>query len=404
VFYDAQIYNPTRLALSFLRSALEAGAQAANYLETTHFLVRHGRVLGVRARDVVSGDDVEVRGRLVINAAGPWAESLLATLPGALPRERSVFSRDACLIVGRRLTPDCALALPGTTSDPDALLSRGTRHLFVVPWRRYTLVGVWHVVHRGAPDDFTVKPEEIAGFVREINGICPGLQFGVGDVSKWNAGLVLFGRNEPGARDLRYGHRSRIIDHAAAHGLHGLLTVIGVRYTTARGVARRVIDQAFRRMGKTPPPSRTESAPIFGGDFETFEHLESEARSGAASELPPDARTALLHNYGSRYGDVLQYAIGDPSLAQPLRPFTTLRAEVLHAVHREMALTLEDVVSRRTDLATGEYPGDGNLRICARLMARELQWNEERIEGEIQSVRASFHDLGAGVRSGNGRS
>lgn len=402
VFHDGQMYNPTRLALSFLRSAIEAGARAANYLEVTGFVVHQGRVLGVKARDVFTGADLEIRARLVINAAGPWAEALLEQLPIALPRRRSVFSRDACFVVTRRLTPDCALAVPGATSDPDALLSRGKRHLFLVPWRRYTLVGVWHVVHQGPPGRFTVSPDEIRSFIREINAACPALGLKPEDVSRWNAGLVLFGQNEPAARDLRYAHRSTVIDHEADHGIAGLLTVIGVRYTTARGVACRVIDRVFTKMGRRPPPSRTDSTPVFGGDFDSFDRLELEARGGEASRMSEDVRTALLRNYGARYRDVLRYLKDEPALGEPIGSFTTLRAEVPHAIHHEMAVTLGDVVFRRTDLATGEYPGDENVSACARLMARELGWDEARIEREIRSVRETFPDLARTIQTESG--
>jgi glycerol-3-phosphate dehydrogenase len=78
VFSDGQMYNPPRLVLAFVRSAASAGAVAANYVEATRILVREGRVEGVEARDVLDGVPFTIRGRAVLNAAGPYAEDLLA--------------------------------------------------------------------------------------------------------------------------------------------------------------------------------------------------------------------------------------------------------------------------------------------------------------------------------------
>ena len=83
------------------------------------------------------------------------------------------------------------------------------------------------------PDSVVVTDEELESFIAEINGACPSLDIRLDEVSLWNAGLVPFGQNAPGSKDLRYGHRSRLIDHANTDGIQNLITLIGVRFTTA---------------------------------------------------------------------------------------------------------------------------------------------------------------------------
>ncbi|MFQ5719243.1 MAG: FAD-dependent oxidoreductase [Acidobacteriota bacterium] len=391
VFHDGQMYNPPRLALSFLRSAVEAGARAANYVEATGFLRRGKTITGIQAMDRESGDTLDIQAHLVINAAGSWAPSLLATLDDVVLEPRPTFSRDACFVVPRRLTGDCALAVPAATRDPDALLSRGARHLFLVPWRESTLVGVWHVVYAGHPDRFTVTESDLAGFLAEVNGGLPGLDLTVNDIALWNAGLVLFGDDQTGGADLSYGKRSLIVDHAARDGVGGLLTVIGVRYTTARGVAERTIDLATPRLGRPVSPSATALTPICGGRFDRFDDLRRKA-AGRSDLAGLSARhiDALLHNHGDRYAEVLAHARDDPSLITPIGQATPLQVEVVHAVREEMAVHLGDVVFRRTDLGTGQDPGDAALRICAGLMARELGWSDDQLEEELAAVRPRF--------------
>jgi len=389
LFHDGQMYNPTRLALAFLRSALAAGAAAANYVEARGYLRRGDRVVGIRARDLIAGSDLEIRGRVVLNAVGGWTPGLLESLALSRPTRPS-FSRDACFIVPRRLTGDHALAVQGATSDPDALLSRGARHLFLVPWRDCTLVGVWHVVYEGDPDRYAVSAEELQGWLDEVNAALPSLRLRLDDVSLWNAGLVLFGRNEPGARDLSYGKRSLIVDHERRDGLGGLITVIGVRYTTARGVAARAVDLALRRLGLGARPSATDRTALFGGDYESFDVLAREVASREGFRPAEACVVPLLRNYGSRYADVLRYADDEPGLGRALDRSTTLEAEVLHAVREEMALKLSDVVFRRTDLGTGAYPGDAAVERCAARMAAEFGWDAVRVGSEIAEVRSRF--------------
>ncbi|PJB32125.1 MAG: glycerol-3-phosphate dehydrogenase/oxidase, partial [Deltaproteobacteria bacterium CG_4_9_14_3_um_filter_65_9] len=110
VFYDGQMYSPPRIAVSFLRSAVSAGADIANYVEVTRFLKRDGRVAGVGAKDVLSGESLEVRGKMVLNTAGPWAARLLETEADLHLAPKPVFSRDVCFVVSRRLSNKFALA------------------------------------------------------------------------------------------------------------------------------------------------------------------------------------------------------------------------------------------------------------------------------------------------------
>jgi glycerol-3-phosphate dehydrogenase len=399
IFYDAQMYNPPRLALSYLRSAVQAGACVANYLEVTNFLRQGERVCGVEARDVLTGNQLEVRGKVVLNAAGPWAERLLGLQPDLRLHPKLSYSRDACFIVGRRLTGDCALAVRAKTTDPDAILSRGRRHVFMAPWRDYTLVGVWHAIYDGDPDEFTVTERDLQGFLDEVNEAYPALALTLKDVSMWNAGLVLFGENQPGATNLSYGKRSLVIDHASAHRLEGLVTLIGVRATTSRGTAMKAVDVVFKKLGRRPPKSETAVTPIYGGRIERFDEFLRRATAQRPRALSAEIMPSLIHNYGSEYQEVLQYIDEDPIWAGTVGPSKTLKAEIVHAVREEMAQKLADVVFRRTELGTGGHPGGAALQSCADLMASELKWDRRHVEQELTEVEQILRTRAAYSRS-----
>lgn len=390
VFCDGQMYNPPRLVLAFIRSAVEAGARVANYLEAVNFVRSGNRVEGIEVRDALTGQSFAIRARAVLNTAGPWAERLLTRSAGISLEPKGVYSRDACFVVSRRLPGRAALAVQGRTRDPDAVLSRPARHLFLVPWREYTLVGVWHLVYERSPDEVTVPEQDLQAFIDEINWAYPPLHITIDEVRMWNAGLVPFGENEPGAVNLRYGKRSTFVDHEERHGIQGLVTLIGVRYTTARGDSAPAVDRIAGKLGVTGPRPPTESKPIHGGNIEDFEALVKRVASHQRLGLPERVARALSHNYGAAVDQILQLAGEDASLAGTLGDTTVLKAEVVNALRNEMAVTLADVVFRRTDLATGGSPGGPVLHACADIVANELGWSTQETERQLQEVAARF--------------
>jgi glycerol-3-phosphate dehydrogenase len=390
VFYDAQMYSPPRIAISFLRSAGSAGADIANYMEVTGFLKCDGRIAGVGARDLLSGESLEVRGKMVLNTAGPWAASLLETGMDLRLAPKPVFSRDVCFVVSRRLSREFALACQTRTQDADAILSRGGRHLFLAPWRDFTLIGVWHGVYKGAPDEVTVTEEELQAFLDETNAAYPGLSLRREEVTMVNFGLILFEGNQKGSDEISFGKRSILIDHEKTHHVKGLVTLIGVRATTAREMAEKAVSLVFRKLGRRPPDSKTETAPIFGGRIENFDDFLGRVVGQRPHGLDRESLDALIRNYGSEYPGVLKYIDENPELAQRLGNSTVLKAEVVHAVREEMAEKIGDVVFRRTDLGTGGHPGEKALLACARLMASELGWDEDRVRDEINELGNEF--------------
>lgn len=390
IFHDGQMYNPPRLTLAFVQSAAAAGAVVANYIQATGFLRQNNRVYGVTATDKLRDESLEIRGKVVLNATGPWAKWLLDEAKDLPLKRPPIFSRDAYFVTRKQLVTDRALAIQGQTKDPDALLSRGNRHLFVVPWRGFNLVGVWHVVHKDRPENFTVTADDLQGFIDEFNLSYPAANLTLDDVTMWNAGLTLFGENKPGAIDLSYGKRSIIIDHARDHQVEGLVSLIGVRFTTARGIAEKALKLVYRKLGQTAPAAKTAVTPLHGGDFANFDQMLNEAERKRPSTIPADTLPALLQNYGTAYTNVLDYAAQQPELAEPITGSTVLKAEISHAIHEEMACKLSDIVFRRTDLGTGQHPGTAALQTCAQLMAAEMGWDENQMAQELNEVRACF--------------
>lgn len=390
IFYDGQMYNPTRLVLAFLKSAVGQGAQIANYVEAIRFATEGNRVTGIHANDVRTGNALQIRARAVLNAAGPWGERLLNRACGRTVAEPGPYSRDACFVLRRRFSSEYALAVQGRTHDPDALLSRPARHLFLVPWRGHTLVGVWHKVYSTGPDEVNVSAEELRSFIEEINWAYPALNISLDEVTMWNAGLVPFGENEPGSENLRYGKRSRVIDHEKTDGLRNLVTLIGIRYTMGRSDAAKAVDLVGRKLGRIAARPATDRIPLHGGDIADFSRL---VREIASAGMEPDTAEALAHNHGTACDQVLGLGHRERALLTCLPGSTVTEAEIVHAIRSEMALTLSDIVFRRTDLATGGHPGNAALERCADIAARELGWSPMQRRREIAQVLSGIPDF-----------
>jgi glycerol-3-phosphate dehydrogenase len=313
LWHDAQAASTERLTLAFLHAAASAGALAANHAEVVSFLRASGRVAGVAVRDTLSGTTLEVRARMVANAAGPWADEVLARC--GVPRPAAPLLRARNLVLRR---PPAAPFAVGARS--------GGRFLFLVPWGGRTIVGTSYEPAEAPPSDpFAFLDEAARAFAWA--GI------GRGDVALVHEGLV------PGRGGVSgLSTRPRLHDHEAEHGLPGLVSLQGVKYTTARAVAERAVDLVVRRLGRASPPCRTAVTPL------------AEAR-------PPEG---------------------------------PLEAAARRAVRDEMAVTLADAVLRRLDLGTAGPPPPGELDTVVRVMAADLGWDAAR-ERDERAALARFY-------------
>jgi glycerol-3-phosphate dehydrogenase len=297
---------------------------------------------------------------------------------------RGHFSRDACFLVDRKPKSAYALAVPGWSKDSDALVSRAARHLFAVPWRDCTLIGVWHRLFSQRPDTAQVDESEIESWLAEMNASQPAMQLTREDVIYANCGLVPFGDGRTAPGHLSFGKESRFIDHRA-HGIGGLVSLIGIRFTTARGDSARALDLLLQQMPGAPARAPTDEAPLAGGNISDFAALEAAARREVAPEISTRTLHAWLRNHGTDYRALATLA-GNPEQAIRLGAGDTLMAEVTHAVRSEMAMHLDDVVMRRTNLGSGSHPGAPALTAAAQGMQSLLGWTDRQRDEQVAAT------------------
>ena len=389
VFEDGQMYNPPRLVLALAEAAAARGASVANYVGARRFLIEDRQVRGVLAQDRLTGDEFPIRARMVINAAGPWAESLLASLPGSGPGRLGAFSRDTCFVINRELPGRMAIAVQGRTRDADALLARGARHMFLVPWRNRTLVGVWHGVVPTDPDAANFPRAQLREYLDEISYCYPALGIREADVTMSGFGLVPFGEADAqGSGRLSFGKESRFIDHRQTDGLTGLVTCVSVRYTVARSDAEQALAMAARQMAIPPDTGLSHTDPVPGAAFSSFNALLAQLELHRPAWITPDTVLALARNHGSRAGAILQRAATQSPATAFLEGTRTLLAEIDHVIENEMAQTLADVLFRRTDTGSDQIPADAATQHALQYMAGRCNWSATRINDEHAGVQA----------------
>jgi glycerol-3-phosphate dehydrogenase len=388
--YEAHMHSSERMTLAFVKSAAASGAEVANHVRVEALLRDGARVRGARVRDLVSGNQIDVRARVVANAAGPWLARLNEELHlDRLRRDITSFSKGVH-IVTRELISGAAIAFP-TRRRGKTLVDRGGRHMFVIPWRDHSLIGTTDSPFAGGLDDVAPAERDVEELIGEVRAALPNAGLTAGDVRFAYAGL--YPLTEKNVRpDVYQGTGDyQLVDHAATAGIDGFVSVLGAKYTTARRLAERAADLVVRKLGARAAPCRTRSAPLAGGDIEDLSAFTTAMHTRYAGMVAPDIVAELVANYGTEMDEVLGVARAMPDgLTRLAAARSTIEAEVLYAVDREMAVHLDDVVFRRTGLGTIGHPGEGALRRCAALMGERLGWTASQIEDEIARVEARY--------------
>jgi glycerol-3-phosphate dehydrogenase len=379
VFHDYVMLEPDRLTFSWALAAAERGATLANHVEALSFVTENKRVVGVRARDVLrshGSGEFDIRARVTVNATGGSIDRLLKPLGVAT----GIPMLKAMNLVTRRDAGEEALGGRSTSG----------RNLFLVPWRDRALFGTWESDRACDPDNCRVTDADIAAFTAELNQAFPALDLTPADITLVHQGVVPAIAN--GDRVSLQG-RDQIRDHAAngPGSIEGLVTVSGAKYTTARAVAERVTNRLFEKLPQKPVASRTATTPLPGGDIHDVGLAIADARREHDEGLPTDTIPHLIAAYGSRFRTVLDLAVDRPDWRKRLaKNSPVIGAELVHAVRKEMALTLADAVIRRTPLGALGDPGEDALVRAADIVGTELRWSPDRRRAEIDAVQRFY--------------
>jgi len=369
-YHDAQV-DDARHTMMIARTAAAYGAHVASRMRVVGFLREGERVVGVKARDLEHGREVDIRARQVVNATGVWTDDTQAMV-GERGQFKVRASKGIHLVVPR----------DRIRSSSGLILRTATSVLFVIPWGRHWIIGTtdtdWQLdlAHPAA------SSRDIDYLLEHVNRVLV-TPLSREDVEGVYAGLrpLLSGESDQTSQLSR--------EHVVVHPVPGLVVVAGGKYTTYRVMAADAVDEVVRGLDFRVAPSCTDEIPLVGAPgFRAA--WNARRRTAEASGLHVARIEHLLGRFGSLLPEVLALVEDDPTLGEPLDGADDyLAAEVVYAASHEGARHLDDVLTRRTRISIESWDrGVAAAPRAAALMGAVLGWSEDQIGKEVSHYLA----------------
>lgn len=377
VWYDVLAVNTERVVLEYILQSVNLGARAANYVEATGIEKGADDLYHVTVLDKISHHSHQIKTRFIVNAVGPWIEDSLRVPPESVKKQKWALALN--VVSRKKIFADYAVALEGPSryEDKDALIKRGKRLYFFVPWRGYTMIGTEYEESSINPDGLQAKSEMIQKMVAEINAIHPPAQLKYEDISFFHAGLLpMRGKSEDS--NIQLEKNSTFFGHKESN-FSRMLSVKGVKYTTAPHIAHEIV--GFLKKQWPPVLSKEKQN-------------ESSFHAGQWNANESALRGILEKKYGQRALQILQLLRGEQDDDIWIdKDAQLLKAEVNYLISEEMACTLSDIVFRRTGLGTADCPERKLLVKLSDFMGKILGWDEARKEEEREEVLRRYSPL-----------
>jgi glycerol-3-phosphate dehydrogenase len=370
LYWDAQV-DDARYVTTLVRTAAGYGANVASRTQVTGFLREGERVTGVRAVDLESGTELEIRAQQVVNATGVWTDEI----------QEMVGGRGT---INVRASKGIHLVVPRDRihSSTGIILRTPVSVLFVIPWGRHWIIGTTDTDWSLSKAHPAASRTDIDYVLTQLNKIL-SVPLTRDDVEGVYAGLrpLLAGESESTSKLSR--------EHTVAHPVPGLVMIAGGKYTTYRLMARDAVDAVAHGLDGRVAPSCTDVIPLAGADG--YAALWNSRYSLARSSGLHVARIEhLLRRYGSLTGEVLELIAADPGLGKPLAGAEDyLRAEIVYAASHEGARHVDDALTRRTHISIESWDrGMSAAEEAVALMAGPMGWKSQQVARELENYRA----------------
>ncbi len=371
-YFDAQV-DDARHTLSVARTAARHGAVIATRVRAES-LIRDGkRVVGVKAKDLVTGKVISINATVTVMCAGIWSDEL-----------HEKFELTAGY--GVTMSKGVHIVLPGSAikSNAGIILKTPVSVLFLIPWGDKWIVGTTDTPYAGDRAEPFASRDDVQYILDQANRVLmPELK--AEEIIGVYAGLRPLVANKKGSATTKLS-REHTVDRPAA----GFVSIAGGKYTTYRIMGRDVIDLAVNELRKLSPESVTEKLPLVGADG-YFALVQQSERIAEDSGLDLETVTHLLNRYGSMISEILALVSSQPGLAKKLhKELPYIKAEIYYAASHEGARSVDDVISRRTRIAfEAKNRGVDLAADIAGLIAPILGWSAK----ERRESVASYEDL-----------
>jgi len=354
LYFDGQ-FDDTRLAINLAQTATEQGATVVNYCGVSDFIKQGKKIIGVKARDEITGNEYGISGKVVINATGVFADELLQLAEGH--KEKTIApSQGIHLVVEKHFfRGNAGLMIPKTDDG---------RVLFAIPWHDKLLLGTTDT----PVEKITTEPKPLKA---EIDFVLQHFNRYASTKINYSDVLSVFAGLRPLAKSGNVKKTAVMPrDHHIAVLPSGLVHVTGGKWTTYRSMAEHVVDKAFQSAGLAKIACKTSCLAIHG-----------------ASPINEDSP---LSTYGSDAPAIQLLINSNTNLSQQIHPaYSYTFAEVDWMMEHEMAITVEDVLARRTRLLFLDAKAAIEAApLVARFMAAKNSENEQWVLEQLTHFTA----------------
>lgn len=370
IYYDCQLPFVERLCWENALSAAEHGATILNHAKVVGLLRDGNSVSGVKVQDMISGENHQIKARIVINASGHWVDSI-----------REMLGKGARPMIQR--TKGIHLLTPQTSHNAVVLFAIADGRLFfVIPWQGYSLIGTTDTDYSGDLDSVNAEVEDVNYLLAEVQRIFPSVNSR--DIFYTSAGLralAYSSSSKPG----NVSRNHKLLDHERKDGIRGLVSVLGGKITAYRAVAEQTVDLACKKLG-AKTTCVTAEVPLPGAPAVPEVTVQQVANERG---LPVETVAHLSALYGSSFLQVLNLLNQNPRGAQRLCPHCQdIMAQVQYAVEYEEALTIEDFLLRRSVVGLSPCQGLDALDLVANEMGRLLRWSSDEQQRQKDTYRS----------------
>jgi glycerol-3-phosphate dehydrogenase len=367
LYHDAQT-DDARLTMTVARTAADNGAAVVNHASVVSLTKDGERVTGATIE--ADGTTIEVRAKVVVNAAGVWSDDVRAldeaTHPDSIRPAKGVH----IAVPWEKVRNDIAAVVP---------VPQDKRSIFVVPMGNRTYIGTTDTDYDGPLEDPQCTREDVRYLLDAMNASMAEPLTEDDVLATW-AGLRPLVKAASTGRTADLSRRHRVSTSAG-----GLVSVTGGKLTTYRRMAVDTVDEVMERLGRRGR-SHTRRLRLHGAAGYAELTDDVAPRLG----LTPDQLHHLANRHGGDTRTIAALVATDPELGRPVvEGLPYLWAEVVHAARHEMALTVDDVLTRRLPLRWLDARGAmAAARPTAELLGAELGWDDTRVDAEASAYAA----------------
>jgi len=381
-YFDAQV-DDARHTMMIARTAARHGAVIATSIRVDN-LTRNGKkVTGVVATDLQTGKTVTIAAKATIMCAGVWSDELHQQF-GLTPGYSVAMSKGVHIVV-----PQSAIH-----SKDGIILKTAVSVLFLIPWGDKWIVGTTDTPYEGDRAKPLATQEDVQYILDQANRVLePKLK--TEDILGVFAGLRPLVANNATSATTKLS-REHTVDRPAP----GFVSLAGGKYTTYRVMAKDAVDLAVLDLRRIVSDSVTEKLPLIGADG-YFALKQQVLKIADGYNISEATVTHLLDRYGSLISEILEIIAEDSSMAERLIPdLPYIKAEILHAASHEGALSVEDVLLRRTRISfEASDSGLSAADTVAEIIGETLGWKAADRKESVQSFAKVISEEEAALRS-----